>query len=169
MNRILVITLCCLLVATRFSSATPLEQSMKRMAKAYHALDKDLKAPVETSKADYLALIATMKTEAQTSRTLVPKKVAEMPQDQQATQIADYQKSIDALIATIDVLNQDITASNWADATKQIAALKEQMNDGHKKFRKPEHHDGPAPATASTPATNAAPAAPAPTTTAPPQ
>ena len=162
MHKILAVTLCCLLGATCLSSATPLEQSMKRMAKAYHQLDKDLKAPVAASKPDYLALAATMKTEAQLSRTLVPKKVAEMPQDQQAAQIADFQKSIDALGATIDVLTQDLTASNWSDATKQIAALHDQMDDGHKKFRKPEHKDGPAPAAASAPATNVAPAATAP-------
>ena len=158
MPKIFAITLCCLLVATGLASATPLEQSMKRMAKAYHQLEKDLKAPVGASKADYAALAATMKTEAQNSRTLVPKKVAGMPQDQQAAQIADYQKSMDALAATIDTLSQDITASNWADANKQIAALHDQMNDGHKKFRKEEKHEPGATSTA--PPTNAAPAAP---------
>ena len=161
MNKIVAITLCCLFGATGLSSATPLEQSMKRMAKAYHQLDKDLKAPVDASKPDYLALVATMKTEAQASRSLVPKKVAEMPQDQQAAQIAEYQKSLDGLMASIDLLSQDITASNWADATKQIATLKGEMIDGHKKFRKPEHHDGAA-APAPTASTNAAPLAPAP-------
>ena len=161
MQKILAITLCCLLGATGLASAaTPLEQSMKKMAKAYHQLDKDLKAPVDASKPDYLALVATMKTEAQNSRSLVPKKVAEMSQDQQAAQIAEYQKSVDALVATIDTLNQDITASNWADATKQIAALKDQMIDGHKKFRKEEKHEPVATSTAAS--TNAASAAPAP-------
>jgi hypothetical protein len=159
MKKILAITLICFLGATSLTSATELEQSMKRLSNAYKRLTADLKQPVEASKADYLALAATMKTEVQTSRALVPKKVAGMPQDQQAAPIADYQKSLDDLAATIDVLSQDITASNWADANKQIATLKQQMIDGHKKFRKPEHHDAPAPTAAST---NAAPAAPAP-------
>lgn len=147
MHKFLAITLVCLLGATSLSSATPLEQSMKRMSAAYKKLTADLKQPVEAGKPDYLALTATMKTEAQTSRTLVPKKVAEMPQGQQAAQIADYQKSLDGLTAAIDVLSQDITASNWTDANKQIDNLKQQMFDGHKKFRKPEHPDAPAPTT----------------------
>jgi hypothetical protein len=162
MHKFIAITLFCLISQaglTAASAATPLEQSMKKMAKAYHQLDKDLKTPVDASKPDYLALAATMKTEAQNSRTLVPKLIAALPAEQQPTQIAAYQKSIDDLGATIDVLSSDLTASNWTDATAQIAKLKSQMIDGHKKFRKPEGH-GPAPAAApaATPAPAPAPA-----------
>jgi soluble cytochrome b562 len=163
MNKILVLILFCLFATTGLSSATPLEQSMKRMSTAYKKLTIDLKQPVDASKPDYLALATAMKTEAQTSRGLVPKKVAAMPQDQQAAQIADYQKSLDSLSATIDTLSADVTASNWTDANAQIAKLKQQMFDGHKKFRKKEDHGAPAPAAAASPATTNAPAPLAPT------
>ncbi len=162
MHKILAITACLLAASLSCAlAATPLELSMKKNSKAYHQLDKDLKAPTEASKPDYLALVATMKTEAQNSRSLVPKLVAAMPADQQPAQIAEFPKEMDALVATFDVLNGDITASNWTDATAQIAKLKQQETDGHKKFRKPEGHDAPAPAAATT--------TPAPATTPPTQ
>jgi cytochrome c556 len=145
---------------------TDLENSMKKMGKAYKQLSLDLKQPSDASKADYLALAGTLKTEAQTSRGLVPKKAAALPADQQATMVAAYQKSMDDLSATIDTLTTAIQGSQWDDARKAMDKLKEQMFAGHKEFRT-QKKDGPgtpAPAaapTASTPTTSAASAPPA--------
>ena len=148
---------------------TPLEVSMKHIAKAYHQLTLDLKAPQDASKADYVALATTMKTEAQTARGLVPKKAAELPADQQATMVTDYQKSIDDFSAAIDVLIGDLQASQWDAANKQLATLKMQEDDGHKKFRKEEKktvsHTLPAPETptlSTTPVQGASSPEPAP-------
>jgi soluble cytochrome b562 len=153
MPQLIAVTLLCLIslagLSTARAATTPLEQSMKRMATAYHALDKDLKSPDETKKADYVALAAKMKTEVQTSRTLVPKKVAAMPQDQQAAQITDFQKSLDDLSVTIDTLTTDLQASKWDAAKADIAKIKVQEDDGHKKFRVKKHDEpaaAPAPA-----------------------
>jgi soluble cytochrome b562 len=154
MPKSLLLVLC--LLATVYSSAraaTPLELSMKKIAKAYHQLDKELKTPTDAGKPEYLSLVATMKTEAQSSRALVPKLVAALPADQQPAQIAEYQKEMDALCATFDVLGSDITAGNWTDATAQVAKLKQQETDGHKKFRKAEE---------KAPAATTPPPAPAP-------
>jgi len=141
MTKIALSTLVCLLSLATFSIAraeTPLETSMKHIAKAYHQLVTDLKAPQDASKADYVALATTMKTEAQTARGLVPKKAADLPADQQATMVTAYQKSMDDFSAAIDVLIQDLQAGQWDAANKQLAALKMQEDDGHKKFRNEE-------------------------------
>ncbi|MCE0523461.1 MAG: cytochrome b562 [Methylacidiphilales bacterium] len=138
MNKFVAITLFCLFCMANFSSAmagAPLEASMKLMSIAYKQLALDLKQPTDAGKPDYLALAATMKKESLTARGLVPKKVANLPADQQAAMVADYQKSIDALGVTIDALTQDLQNSQWDDATKQMAAIKQQMSNGHKKFR----------------------------------
>jgi len=50
--------------------------------------------------------------------------------------VTNYQKSMDDLIASIDTLSQSIQGSQWDEANKQLAALKQQMFDGHKAFRK---------------------------------
>ena len=156
MTKFVAITLSCLFGLAGLSMAraesTPLEQSMKRMATAYHALEKDLKTPDAAKKADYVALAATMKTEAVASRALVPKKVTVMPTEQKAPLITAYQKSIDDLTAEIDTLSTDLQAAQWDAAKVDIAKLKSQMIDGHKKFRidKKEHGAPAAPAPAST-------------------
>ena len=156
MTKMLAVTLSCVLGLTGLSAraaSTPLEQSMKRMATAYHALDKDLKTPDAAKKADYVTLAATMKTEATASRALVPKKVAAMPADLQAAQVTAYQKSIDDLSAEIDTLSADLQAAKWDAATADLAKLKSQMIDGHKKFRVQKKDEGaPAPAVAPAPA-----------------
>ncbi len=133
------VTLFCLLCLATFSfsngATTPLESSMKKMGKAYKQLSLDLKTPQDAGKPDYLALAATLKSEAQTARGFVPAKAAALPPDQQAAMVAAYQKSIDELSASIDVLSQEIQDGKWADATKQIDTLKQQMFAGHKEFR----------------------------------
>jgi soluble cytochrome b562 len=148
-------TLCCLLALASLSHAdTPLENSMKRLAKAYHQLTLDLKQPVDASKADYVALAATMKTEVQKSRDLVPKKAAALPADQQATMVTAYQKSMDDLSATIDTLSTALQAGQWDDARKAMDKLHLQENEGHKEFRmgkndKPPMTTTPPPASAT--------------------
>ena len=105
--KFLAYSLFCLFALSLISVAhadTPLETSMKKMSKAFKQLSLDLKAPQDTSKADYVALATTMKTEAQADRALVPKKAANLPADQQATMVTAYQKSMDDLVAAIDVL-----------------------------------------------------------------
>ncbi|HUB67484.1 MAG TPA: cytochrome b562, partial [Candidatus Methylacidiphilales bacterium] len=77
----------------------------------------------------------TLKTQAQNSRGLVPKKAAALPADQQSTMVTAYQKSIDDLIQSIDSLTQAIQNSKWDDARKIMASLKQQMGAGHKQFR----------------------------------
>ena len=159
-------TFLCLVSLVSFSSAqadTPLEMSMKHIAKAYHQLALDLKAPQDASKQDYLDLAAKMKTEVQTSRGLVPKKVAALPADQQAAMITAYQKSMDDLGAAIDTLTADLQAGQWDAALKQIDVIKQKEDAGHKQFRNHDKGGAPAPAPAATtnaPAATTPPATP---------
>ena len=128
----------CLAIFSAVHADTPLELSMKKMGKAYKQLALDLKQPQDASKADYLALTATLKTEAQTARGLVPKKVANLYPESRDAMVKDYQKSIDDLGVSIDALSQAIQNSKWDEANKQLVALKQKMIDGHKAFRKKE-------------------------------
>lgn len=150
-------TLFCLIALLSIAQAdTPLENSMKRTSKAFKQLNLDLKAPVDASKPDYLALVATLKTEAQNARTLVPKKAAALPADQQATMVAAYQKSIDDLSATYDTLSQSIQAGQWDAARATLAKILDQEKQGHKEFRI-QKKEGPG----APPPTTVAPTAPA--------
>jgi soluble cytochrome b562 len=153
-------TLCCLITLLSLAHAdTPLELSMKATAKAYKQLNLDLKAPVDASKPDYLALVDTLKTEAQKSRVLVPKKAAALPADQQAAMVTAYQKSIDDLIASYDSLSQAIQAGQWDTARATMTKILDQEKAGHKEFRV-HKSDGPGapPPAAATAAPTPAPA-----------
>ena len=114
---------------------TPLGVAMKKMGNAYKALSFDLQQPSDANKSNYLSLAGILKTGAQTSRGLVPKKAATLPPDQQAAMVKAYQKSMDDLIQSIDSLTQAIQNSQWDDARKAMAIIKQQMISGHKDFR----------------------------------
>jgi soluble cytochrome b562 len=154
-------TLCCLIALLSLAQAdTPLELSMKATSKAFKQLNLDLKAPVDASKPDYLALVDTLKTEAQKSRALVPQKAAALPADQQAAMVTAYQKSIDDLTASYDTLSQSIQAGQWDAARATMAKILDQEKQGHKEFRV---HKSDAPVAAPTPTlTNPSTTTPAP-------
>ena len=137
-SRCFIPILIVLVNLTLFASAnasTPLEKAMKQMSNAYKALSFDLQQPSDANKSNYLTLAGILKTQAQTSRGLVPKKAAALSADQQAAMVKAYQKSMDDLMLAIDSLTQDIQTSQWDDARKVMAGLKQQMTDGHKDFR----------------------------------
>jgi soluble cytochrome b562 len=131
-------TLFCLFTLAVFSTTradTPLEGSMKKISKAFKQLTLDLAQPADANKSDYVALANSIKTEAQTSSALVPKKAAALPADQQATMVTAYQKSMKDFSTAVDVLIQELQDGKWADANKQLAILKQDETDGHKQFR----------------------------------
>lgn len=161
-----VFLLCLFVWVPVLRADSDLENAMKDMGKAYKQLGLDLKAPQDASKNDYLALAASIKAAAQKSRDLVPKKASSLPDDQKATMVAAYQKSMDELIATTDMLATAIQNSQWDDARKAMDTLKQQMLAGHKEFRLKKGEKPPtslpagaAPVAGGTPA--AAPEAPA--------
>ena len=137
-SRFFIPVLTALFYCTAFASAnadTPLETAMKQMSSAYKELSFDLQQPHDANKDNYLALAGTLKTEAETSRGLVPKKAATLPADQQAAMLKAYQKSMGDLNQWIDSLTQDIQNSQRDAARKVMAAIKQQMIYGHKDFR----------------------------------
>jgi soluble cytochrome b562 len=133
-----VVTLLLYLSAFAAANAdtdTPLEIAMRRMSGAYKELSFDLKQPSGANKLHYLALAGTLKAQAQTSRRLVPEKAEALPASQQAAMVKAYQQRIDYLIEWIDSLAQDIQKSQWDEARKAMAAIRQQMIYGHKDFR----------------------------------
>jgi len=129
------IALSYFIVVVAANASTQLESAMKQMSSAYKELSFDLQQPHDANKDHYLALAGTLKAEARTSLGLVPKKADTLPADQQGAMVKAYQKSMGDLIQWIDSLTQDIQNSQWDDARKVMAAIKQQMIYGHKDFR----------------------------------
>ncbi len=114
-----------------------MDKSMKKVAAASKLLKADLAQTDDTkhNKDADLQWVATMKTEAQTARGLVPKKAKALPADQQQAMEADFQKSMDAFLADVDTLNTDITADKWTPARADFQKLLDDEKAGHKQFR----------------------------------
>ena len=129
------IALSYFIVVVAANASTQLESAMKQMSSAYKELSFDLQQPHDANKDHYLALAGTLKAEARTSLGLVPKKADTLPADQQGAMVKAYQKSMGDLIQWIDSLTQDIQNSQWDDARKVMATIKQQMTYGHKDFR----------------------------------
>jgi soluble cytochrome b562 len=113
----------------------PLEIAMRHMSGAYKELTFDFKQPSDSNKAHYLALTGALKAGAQTAHGLVPEKADTLPPAQQSAMVKAYQRKMDDLIEWIDSLTQDIQKSEWDDARKAMAAIRQQMIYGHKDFR----------------------------------
>ncbi len=124
-----------LFLGASLHAESPLETQMKQMKSAFKELGKSLQQPVDADKDKYLALTAKLREATVKSRELSPEKTDEIPADQKAAFLKNFQKKIDETVATIDLLSQAIKASNWPEAQKQYASLKGAQKEGHKEFQ----------------------------------
>lgn len=131
------VSICPLLLVIPAHAKTELETTMKDMADATHKVQADLKLTDDTRHAKDLDLksVAIMKADAVKARTLVPKKEAALPPDQQAAMTASYQKDMDAFAADINTLGQDIQADKWDAARADFEKLMDDEKAGHKAYR----------------------------------
>ena len=113
---------------------TELGDKMDKMGGAFRKLGKQINDA--TKNEDSLKLVATMRASAEDALKLEPAKKADIPADQQAKFVADYQTQIKGLIADIDKLDAALKAGNNTDAAALLKDLKKDMDDGHKEFRK---------------------------------
>lgn len=132
----LLLIVCWMAALACVRADSSLELSMKQMKKAYKELAANLDKPQEADKGNYLTLAETLKSSAQKARDLVPEAAEELPADKKAAMVKSYRESMDDLIAAIDSLIQNIQAAKWDEARKDISALKSDMKDGHREFRK---------------------------------
>ena len=132
----LLLIVCWMATLACVRADSPLELSMKQMKKAYKELSTDLEKPLDSEKGNYVTLAETLKSSAQKARDLVPEAAAELPADKKAAMVKSYRESMDDLITGIDSLIQNLQAAKWDEARKDISALKSDMKDGHREFRK---------------------------------
>ena len=116
---------------------TELELRMKKMGWAFRTLGRQISDPAKN--ANSLQLVATMRTAAEESLQFKPEKTADLPAADQAKFVADFQAGIKGLIADLDKLTVALKANDNTAAAGLLRQLKDDQDQGHKKFRK-EHH-----------------------------
>lgn len=114
---------------------TPLEGKMQTMKKAFKELVKSMEQPTDADKKKDLALVVKLEEAARQARDLTPEKAAEIPADKRPDFIKSYEKHMEETIVLIEHLKQAVTDANWAEAQKQVEAIKQAQKEGHADFR----------------------------------
>lgn len=117
---------------------TPLGEQMDTMKGALRPLKAALQSPTDADKATYTGYADTLIAAATKAKDFQPEKTATLPEADRAQFLADYQKSMDALIALLTQLKSQLAAGDWDAARAQMRSIFDAQADGHDKFRTEE-------------------------------
>ena len=116
-------------------AGTALDSQMNTMKGALRSLKIALQAPSESEKAKYIGYADTLISAATKAKELEPQMTSKIPEAERAQFVADYQKSIEDLIALFAKLKEQLNAGDWEAAKNQIRLINRAQGQGHEKFR----------------------------------
>jgi len=116
------------------SSETELGGKMEKLNGAYRKLKRQIADPAKNTES--LALVATIKTQAEASVNLKPEITTTKPAADQAKFVASYHAEMTKMIELINKLEVALKAGKNDEAAKMIADLDAQQKSSHKEFRK---------------------------------
>lgn len=117
---------------------TELGEHMEKIGHAFRALGREVKDPSRNE--DSLKQVEIIRANAEAASKLKPAKTADVPEEQQAKFLADYEEHMKGFRADIDALADALKAGNNAQAADLVQKLKHDMEDSHKEFRKKKDH-----------------------------
>ena len=83
-----------------------------------------------------LVLVAIIHTAGGEALKLEPEKKADIPAEEQAKFVADYQTSMKAFIADVEKVDAALKAGNMDEAKTAAAALRVDQMNSHRQYRK---------------------------------
>ena len=92
-------------------------------------------SPVELDKQKYLSWVADLKTAAEASKILEPKKTSNVPSEQKTAFLEGYKNKMDELTEEIDSLRKAIEAGKWEEAKALVGQINQVQREGHQKYR----------------------------------
>jgi len=117
---------------------------MDIISENFRNLLRAMRAPDTAVPADCVLFAVNIREQALKSRDLIPLKIQQMPQVEQAATLEKFQKTIDAFIVTTDKLIVTLKASDWESAKALLDSMKIERDEGHEQF---QIEEAPAPAT----------------------
>jgi soluble cytochrome b562 len=111
---------------------TELTKVMEDLSKALKAIKKNVKDP--SKNAESLKQVEIAEKAAIASKDLPPAMLAKTPEAKKAEVIAGYKKAMDACIAEIAKLKQQLKDGKNEDAAETLKNLKTMEDDGHEKY-----------------------------------
>ena len=116
------------------ASETELGGHMDKLNGAYRKLKRQIADPAKN--ADSLALIATIKTQADASLKLKPELTATKPAADQAKFVESYQTELKKMIELVGKLEAALKAGKNDEAAKLVTEIDAQQKASHKEFKK---------------------------------
>ncbi len=113
---------------------TELGDHMEKISGAFRALGRQIGDA--TKNEDSLKRIAVIREQAEAAMKLDPAKKADIPADQQAKFVADYQAKMKAFIADVNKVEAALKAGNNDEAKNLLQSLKQDQKEGHTEFQK---------------------------------
>jgi soluble cytochrome b562 len=115
---------------------TELEGKMDKMNGAFRKLKRQVSDP--TKNADSLQLVARMRAAAEDAVKLNPAKATDLPEDERAKFVAEYQLKMKDFIVELGKLEAALNANKNDEAVKLVADLGARQKAGHKDFKRPD-------------------------------
>jgi soluble cytochrome b562 len=113
---------------------TELGAKMEKIGGAFRATKKQVADPSKNE--DTLKRLATIKENMEAALKLQPEKTKDLPPEDQAKFVADFQAKMKDEIAKIDQLTALVKAGNNEEAAKLVSEINQDQNDAHKQFKK---------------------------------
>ena len=136
--KLLVFTATCLLLTLPAflhaeESDSPLEKQMQVLARGMRQLSQQVADPAKQQ--ENLTLLESLKKAAGDSKSLDPRKTAQIPEAKRAAFLADYRTDLDELKDAFDQMEQAVKAGQYDRAKSLIATVNSIKKEGHGKFK----------------------------------
>lgn len=148
--RVLLFSLLCALVAVSTTRAadqkadaddqTELGEHMEKIGGAFRRLGKQISDASKNE--DSLQLVNTIHEHALEAAKLQPAKTKDVPEADRTKFLADYNEQMKHFIADIERLQAALKDGKNDEAKTIAAAMKADMDDAHKEFRKKKAKKG---------------------------
>ena len=115
---------------------TELGDRMEKLNGAFRRLKRQITDATKNEAS--LALVGTVKKEAEASLAYKPEWTAEQPAAKQAAFVESYKVEMKKMIEMVGKLEVALKAGKNDEAAKLITTLEEQRNASHKEFKKPK-------------------------------
>jgi cytochrome c556 len=144
--RVLLFSFLCAFVAIPAIHAadaddqTELGEHMEKVGGAFRRLGKQINDA--TKNEDSIKLVETIHTHALEAAKLEPVKTKDIPADQREKFLADYHDQMKHFIGDIEKLQAALKDGKNDEAAAIVKAMKADMDDAHKEFRKKKEKKG---------------------------
>jgi len=114
---------------------TEMEERMDIIQDGYRTIGRGLRRPDPSQLPEFIKSAETMKEEAVKCKELVPLKIKQMPEDQQAEAIKKYKAEMDVFIATLEEMKTVLEAGDFEQANVVFDKLKNEKSEGHEEWK----------------------------------